>query len=212
MKRPVQHAGDGPVSFIVEYKGMKVVIGGDTYPNKWFLQHAKGADLVIHEAFMGPEQFVKLYNQPPGLAWRACCAFHTSGPAFGKVMSEIKPGRAVAFHFLNEEATRYALYEEIRSTYDGPLSMATDMMVWNITKKGVTERMAVSPDEAWAVPGEAVQPPPEKGTPSEYTPFILQGRWDEGVQPVQKELLDKHMKKYGLEDQDWRKQMMRKKK
>ncbi len=208
---PAIHAGDGPVSYIVEYKGMKVVIGGDTYPNRWFLQYAKGADLVIHEAFMGPEQFVKFYIQPPGLAWRVCCAFHTSGPAFGKVMSEIKPGRAVAFHFLNEEATRYALYEEIRSTYDGPLSMATDMMVWNITKKGVTERMAVSPDEAWAVPGEAVQPPPEKGTPSEYTPFILQGRWDEGVQPVQKELLDKHMKKYGLEDQDWRKQMMKKK-
>ena len=65
-------------------------------------------------------------------------------------------------HFLNEEATRYVLYEEIRSTYDGPLSMATDMMVWNITKKGVTERMAVSPDEAWAVPGEAVQPPPRR--------------------------------------------------
>ena len=82
---PAIHAGDGPVSYIVEYKGMKVVIGGDTYPNRWFLEHAKGADLVIHEAFMGPEQFVKFYNQPPGLAWRACCAFHTSGPAFGKV-------------------------------------------------------------------------------------------------------------------------------
>jgi ribonuclease Z len=209
---PAIHAGDGPVSYILEYKGMKVVIGGDTFPNKWFIKYAKGADLAIHECFMGPEQFVKFYNQPPQLAWRACCAFHTSGPAFGKVMSEIKPRHAVAYHFLNEEGTRYALYEEVRSTYDGPLSMATDMMVWNITKTKITERMAVSPDEAWAVPGEAVQPPPEKGRPTEYTPFILQGRWDEGAQPAQKDLLDKHMKKYKLEDQDWRKQMMKKKK
>ena len=208
---PAIHAGDGPVSYILEYNGMKVVIGGDTFPNKWFIKYAKGADLAIHESFMGPEQFVKLYNQPPQLAWRACCGFHTSGPAFGKVMSTIKPRHAVAYHFLNEERTRYALFEEIRSTYDGALSMATDMMVWNITKNRVTERMAVSPDEAWSVPGEAVQPPPEKGRPTEYTPFILQGRWDEGAQPAQKELLDKFMEKYNLHDQDWRKQFMKKK-
>jgi ribonuclease Z len=209
---PAVHAGDGPVSYILEYNGMKVVIGGDTFPNKWFIEYAKDADLAIHESFMNPEQFVTFYGQPPQLAWRACCAFHTSGPAFGKVMSTVKPRHAVAYHFLNEEGTRYALYEGIRSTYDGALSMATDMMVWNITKKGVTERMAVSPDEAWSVPGEAVQPPPEKGRPSEYTPFILQGRWDEGAQPAQKELLDKHMEKYNLHNQDWRKQMMKKKK
>jgi ribonuclease Z len=208
---PAIHAGDGPVSYVLEYEGMKVAIGGDTFPNKWFIQYAEGVDLAIHECFMGPEQFVKFYNQPPQLAWRACCAFHTSGPAFGKVMSEIKPRHAVAYHFLNEEGTRYSLYEEVRSTYDGPLSMASDMMVWNITKREVTERMAVSPDEAWSVPGESVQPPPEKGRPTEYTQWILDGRWDEGAQPAQKELLDKHMEKYNLQDQDWRKQLMKKK-
>ena len=208
---PAIHAGDGPVSYILEYNGMKVVIGGDTFPNKWFIKYAKGADLAIHECFMDPEMFVKYYNQPPQLAWRACCAFHTSGPAFGKVMSEIQPRHAVAYHFLNEEGTRYALYEEVRSTYSGPLSMATDMMVWNITRDEITERMAVSPEEAWAVPGEAVQPPPEKGRPTEYTPYILQGRWDEETQKAQKELLDKHMNKYNLQDQDWRKQMRKKK-
>jgi ribonuclease Z len=72
------------------------------------------------------------------------------------------------------------------------------MMVWNITKDKITESMAVSTDEAWSVPGEAVQPPPEKGRKTEYTKWILDGRWDEGAQPVQKELLDKHMKKYNL--------------
>ena len=90
--------------------------------------------------------------------------------------------------------------------------MATDMMVWNITKEKITEHMAVSPDEAWSVPGEAVQPPPEKGRPTEYTPFILEGRWDVGAQPAQKEMLDKFSEKYHLQDQDWRKQMMKPKK
>jgi ribonuclease Z len=204
---PAVHAGDGPISYSVEFSGMKVVIGGDTFPNKWFLEYAKNADLAIHEAFMAPELFVKYYGQPPQLAWRACCAFHTSGQAFGKVMSEVKPRHAVAYHFLNEEATRYSLYDNIRETYDGPLSMAADMMVWNITKDEVTERMAVSPEEAWAVLGPARQPPPETGQPPVFSKFIIDGRWDEGAQPAQKQMLDEFAEKYNLQDQDWRKQM-----
>jgi ribonuclease Z len=205
---PAVHAGDGPVSYILEYAGLKIVIGGDTFPNKWFLEHARNADLVIHEAFMSPNLFVELYNMPPGLAWRACCAFHTSGQAFGKIISTLKPRHAVAYHFLNEEATRYSLYDDIRETYDGPLSMATDLMVWNITKDGVRERMAAVTEEAWSVPGEAIQPGPERGRTSEYTKYILDGRWDEGAQPAQKQMLDEFSEKYGLQDQDWRKQMM----
>ena len=205
---PAIHAGDGPISYILEYGGMKVVIGGDTFPNKWFLKYARNADLAIHESFMAPELFVEFYNQPPQLAWRACCAFHTSGQAFGKVMSEVKPRHAVAYHFLNEEATRYSLYDNIRETYDGPLSMAADMMVWNITKDKVTERMAVSTEEAWAVPGPTRQSGPDKNQPPVYSKFILEGRWDEGAQPAQKKMLDEFSEKYKLQGQDWRKQMM----
>jgi ribonuclease Z len=207
---PAIHTGDGPISYILEYGGMKVVIGGDTFPNKWFLKYARNADLAIHESFMAPELFVEFYNQPPQLAWRACCAFHTSGQAFGKVMSEVKPRHAVAYHFLNEEATRYSLYDNIRETYDGPLSMAADMMVWNITKDKVTERMAVSTEEAWAVPGPTRQSGPDKNQPPVYSKFILEGRWDEGAQPAQKKMLDEFSEKYKLQDQDWRKQMMKK--
>ncbi len=57
-------------------------------------------------------------------------------------MGEVKPRHAVAYHFFNEEATRFGLYDGIRQTYDGPVSMATDMMVWNITKGKITGRMA----------------------------------------------------------------------
>ncbi len=41
--------------------------------------------------------------------------------------------------------------------------------------------------------------------------YILQGRGDKGVQPVQKKMLDEFMEKYNFQDQDWRKQMMKKK-
>ena len=201
---PAIHAGDGPVSFALYYNGMKVVFGGDTVPNKWFLEYAADSDVIIHEAMMRPDQWVEFYAQPPQLAWRACCEFHTSPQSFGKIMSTLKPGHAIAYHFFNEEGTRYGVFEGIRETYDGPLSMATDMMVWNVTSDGVTERMAAYTDEAWGVEGTAEQPPPVKGLPNPMSDFIRSGKWKEGYDASNK-MLDEHMKKYGLEEQDWRK-------
>lgn len=205
---PAIHSGDGPVSYVLEYAGKKVVIGGDTAPNRWFIKYGQDADLVVHEAFMTPEDFVTMYNQPPQLAWRACCAFHTSGQSFGKIMSTIKPKHAVAYHFLNEEATRYNLYEAIRETYDGSLSMATDNMVWNITDEGVTERMAVISEDAWSVPGPTRQKPPLPKDQKQpvFSRQIQSGGWLPAYE-AQDPALDEFMKKYNLEKQDWRPQM-----
>ena len=175
---PAIHAGDGPVSFSLEWKGMKIVYSGDTTPTKWTLKYALEADVVIHEVMPMPEDMVKFYNQPPERAIRATCGFHTCPPAFGKIMSEIKPRHAIAFHWFNEEGTRYNQYDGIRSTYGGPLSMATDMMVWNITKEKIIERMAVSTDEAWDVPGTGRPSAPDPNFPIQLTEWILKGRYD----------------------------------
>lgn len=200
---PAIHAGDGPVSYKLEYAGMSVFFSGDTVPNNWYVKYGAGVDLAIHESFQAPDQLVKYYNQPPQLAWRACCEFHTSPQSFGKIMSTIKPRHAVAFHFFNESGTRYGIFEGIRETYDGPLSMATDMMVWNISKEEIVERMAVSTDDAWSVPGTARQGPPDKGRPNPMSKEIDQGRWLPGFK-AQDKMLDKHMEKYNLEKMDWR--------
>jgi len=155
---------------------------------------------------MTPGDFVEMYNQPPQLAWRACCAFHTSGQAFGKIMSSLKPTQAVAYHFLNDEATRYNLYEAIRETYSGPVSMATDNMVWNVKPDGVKERMAVITEEAWSVPGTAMQGPPVEGRRPVFSDFTNSGYWAPAYE-AQDEAMDEHMEKYGLEEEDWRPEM-----
>lgn len=59
---PAIHAGDGPVSFSLEYRGMKIVIGGDTFPNKWFIKYATDADVAIHECFLTPQELVTWYG------------------------------------------------------------------------------------------------------------------------------------------------------
>jgi ribonuclease Z len=205
---PAIHTGDGPVSYKLEYAGMSVFFSGDTVPNKWYVKYGTGVDLAIHESFQAPPQLVKYYNQSPQLAWRACCEFHTSPQSFGKIMSTIQPRHAVAFHFFNEEGTRYGIYEGIRETYDGPLSMATDMMVWNLTKDRIVERMAVSTDNAWSVPGTARQGPPEKGRANPMSSDINAGRWRPGFK-AQDRMLDAFMKENSLEKVDWRPDMYR---
>ena len=143
--------------------------------------------------FQMPDQLVKFYSQPPPVALYIGTQAHTSPQAFGKVMSTIKPAHAIGYHFFNEEKTRFAVYEGVRETYDGPLSLATDNMVWNIRRDGITERMAVSTDEAWSVP--SMEPQPTGGSGEEvFTKFILDGRWD--VSDAQGDLVkgfaDKH--------------------
>jgi ribonuclease BN (tRNA processing enzyme) len=121
---PAIHAGDGPVSFSLVWNGYKVIFGGDTFPNTWFVKYAKDADIVIHEAMLTADQLRRFYNQPPSRTIMMNTDIHTSAQAFGKVISMIQPKHAIAYHFFNEEGTRYGIYDGIRETYDGPLSGA----------------------------------------------------------------------------------------
>jgi ribonuclease Z len=196
---PAIHAGDGPVSFILEYAGLKVVIGGDTFPNKWYIKYAAGADLAIHETFLTPSDLVKFYGQSPGQALAVGTQIHTSPQAFGKVMSTIKPRHAVGYHFFNEQGTHDDILMGVRETYSGPLSLAVDNMVWNISKEAIVERMIVSPDQAWAVAGPNKPPsPPAKGTvPDPLSDFIKAGHWSL-ADKAQAEMIKEFKTKYKM--------------
>jgi ribonuclease Z len=193
---PAIHAGDGPVSFILEWNGYKVVYAGDTAPNKWFMEHCGDADLLINECMLTPEQLMRFYGQPPQRAMMMQTDIHTSAQAFGKIASILEPRHAVAYHFFNEEGTRYDIYEAIRQTYDGPLSMADDMMVWNIDRDGILERMAVSVDEAWDVSGPTPPPGPDGKFPKQESDFTLEGRFD--VSDVEDPAFAPFREKHGL--------------
>jgi len=201
---PAIHALDGPVSFSLEWKGLKFVFGSDTYPNKWFIEYARDADLVVHECFVAAPDLVRKMRFTPEQALLVGTQVHTAPEAFGKVMEEIKPRMAVAYHFFKDFDTTASVNDRIRTTYDGPLSLAEDFMVWNITKDDIRVRMAVVEEATWAPPlaGKAQLPggDPDReqfskdaGVPVEaikYSDFIIEGRWgevDEVLRGVYKE-------------------------
>jgi ribonuclease Z len=193
---PAIHIADGPVSFILEWNGYKVVYAGDTAPNTWFVDHCRDADLLINECMLTADQLVKFYGQPPQRALMMQWDIHTSAQAFGKIASMLAPRHAVAYHFFNEEATRYAIYDGIRETYDGPLSMADDLMVWNIDRAVVRERMVLPNDNAWDVGGPTPPPLPDGKYTEKESDFIRAGRLD--MTAIEGPVFDAFKRKHGI--------------
>ncbi len=188
---PAIHSLDGPVSFSLEWNDLKFVFGSDTYPNKWFVQYAKDADLVVHECFVAVPDLVRKMGFTPEQALTVGTQIHTAPEAFGKVMQEIKPRMAVAYHFFKDFDTAPEINDRVRTTYDGPLSLAEDFMVWNITKDDILVRMAVVEEHTWAPPLVSKPELPRKDDVENYSKemsvdiksmgysdFIKQGRWD----------------------------------
>ena len=194
---PAIHSIDGPVSYSLEWNGYKVVFGGDTFPNKWFIEYAKDADVAIHECFHLPAQMVEKYNQAPTVALYVATKIHTSPQAFGKVMATVKPKHAIAYHFFNDDDTRYEIYGGVREVYDGPLSLAVDGMMWNITREGVTERMTVMTEDAWSVPGSRPPPPGDPALTTPISDYIRAGSWN--VDDVEKNMIRAYLEKYNID-------------
>lgn len=200
---PAIHALDGPVSYSLEWNGLKFVFGGDSYPNTWFNEYAKDADLAIHESFVAVPTMISKMGFTPESALLVGTQVHTAPEAFGKIMSEIQPRMAIAYHFFKDFDTTAEIYGRIRSTYDGPLSLAEDFMVWNVTKDDIKVRLAVAAEETWAPPLAGKPQAPQdsdRDTFSEntgiatdamtYSDYISGGKWDgvdEALRGVYKE-------------------------
>jgi len=193
---PAIHALDGPVSFILEWNDLKFAFSSDTYPNKWWVEHTKGADLAIHECFIAPNDLVNLQKWSVEDALNVGTQVHTSPAQFGKVMSDIKPRMAVGYHFFNDYNTREGVLRLVRKTYDGPLALAVDYMVFNVKKgEDVKVRMAVVDEDIWPEPSITEKLPADPKDRVGFTDFVNSGRVD--YPEVVKKVYDDTNKTFG---------------
>ncbi len=192
---PAVHGLDGAVSFVLEWNGLKFVYGSDTIPNKWYVEHAKGADVAVHECFLPPELLIKKQGFNPVEALMVGTQGHTSPQQFGKVMSLVKPRLAVGYHFYNDFDTEPAVRAGVRETYAGPLSLATDYMVWNVTKDDIRVRMSAIDEEIWPSPPLKQKIPPDTGSAVAFSEFTISGAL--GFPEVVGPIFDEINQKYG---------------
>ncbi len=146
---PAVHIFDGPVGLRLDWNGLSFVYSGDTTPSLFLAENAKGADVIVHETFNTEEQLIERSGYDPKTAKGIGTIIHSDPVVAGKVLEMAAPRLAVATHFLNDFDTAIEMEAAIRIHYSGPLALATDFMVVNVTEAEVITRMAKVSDHVW---------------------------------------------------------------
>lgn len=172
---PAIHAIDGAVSFVLEWNGLKFAYSSDTYPNKWWMEHTQGADISIHECFLSTPLMVTKQGFTPAEALAVGTQAHTSPEQFGRVMSLTKPRLAVGYHFQNDFDTGQEAYSRVRKTYDGPLALAEDYMVFNVTAEDTRVRMSAIDEAIFPPAAQKEKLPPDTSKMVPMSDFVRSG-------------------------------------
>ncbi len=108
----------------IDYMGRSVVFSGDTRPSDNLVKHAQEVDVLIHEVQV----------PSPGSSKEAALAnvslsVHSTPEQAGVIFARSKPRMAVYSHIIPPETTAEDLVIATRPTYDGPLTVAHDLMM-----------------------------------------------------------------------------------
>jgi ribonuclease Z len=98
-------------------------------------------------------------------------------------MSAVKPRLALGYHSVQSPENNAAIMDGVRKTYDGPLALARDLMVINVTKKKINVRMAVV--DEYVLPPDVTQAYKDAPRTDDKSPskFILAGKWKDYTPP-----------------------------
>jgi ribonuclease Z len=89
---------------------------------------------------------------------------------------------AVAYHTVLLADIHQGMLEGIRKTYDGPLTIATDLMVWNVTSENITMRMASFPDRVTPPSTTKAYKSARRSGEAKMSRYVMDGVW-EGFTP-----------------------------
>jgi len=65
---------------------------------------------------------------------------------------------AIAYHFFHDIETAPAVHKALRSVYDGSLTLAKYLVVWNITPDEITTRGVVINPDTWPTEWDKAKP------------------------------------------------------
>jgi ribonuclease Z len=122
----VDHGGEDLPAFgyRIDYRGRAAVLSGDTTFNENLIEHARGADLLVHEvtavagsAAENAEQLKRISSN------------HTTPQQAGEIFARVEPKLAVYNHLLLfGTATAKDLIPATRQRYAGPLVVGEDLL------------------------------------------------------------------------------------
>ena len=145
---------------------------------------------AVHECFLPPTLLVTKQGFAPQEALNVGTQGHTSPEQFGKVMSLVEPRLAVGYHFYNDFDTEPEVRNRVRKTYDGPLALALDYMVFNVTKDDIRIRTSAIDEDIWPSPPTQAKRAPDTASAISFSDFTKSGAlaFPEVTQPIYDEV------------------------
>jgi ribonuclease Z len=163
---PVLHMQDGSVGYRLDYAGRSVVFSGDTRPCHSVIEASDGADLLIHETFPSPQVYAIKAGVPAAFAESVVNGVHTSPTMAGKVFNRAGARMSVMWHLAVDHEVVGSAYRDMRAEYEGPVTIAQDLTVFNLTADAIVTRQALVTPAAWPVIGSTqVTGPPMNQLP-----------------------------------------------
>ena len=130
--RPIEPA----FGFRVDYGGRSVAMSGDTRFSENLIEHAKGVDLLIHEAIDPIEVRARLSKLAATQAEiDNIVAHHITAEEAGVVFARVKPRLAVYAHISDAD-----LITPARKSYAGPIEAGEDLMTVEIGERVTVRR------------------------------------------------------------------------
>jgi ribonuclease Z len=163
---PVLHIQNGSVGYRLDYAGRSVVFSGDTRPTRSILEAGAGADLLIHETFPSASVYARKAGVPLDFAERIVNGVHTSPAMAGKVFERAGARMSVMWHLAVDHEIVGPVYAEMRTQHDGPVTIAQDLTVFDITADAVVVRQAAVDPTAWPVVGPTTVTGPPMSPPN----------------------------------------------
>ena len=164
---PAIHARDGAISYKLEWNGRSMVFTGDTKPNKYVLEHAKGVDILIHEMTTPASVWTtkqtgltdhetdpakqQQYQTVLAMNEEVIENSHTLQGALGYILSQTHPRWGVATHFPDDPDLVAPAVTAIQCSYPtGKFVIAKDLTVITIDANGsIHQATAGVPDYPW---------------------------------------------------------------
>jgi ribonuclease Z len=155
---PAIHGLNGALSYRLDFGGCSVVFSGDTRPNRFLVEAARGTDLLIHECFQPPAVVAEASGLDPDVIALVLKAVHTIPDQVGQIFAMARPRMSALWH-LDLRPGVEAVLADVRRHYDGPVVVTQDLTVFNITPGAVVVRQAQTDPLPPIAHGPSMKPP-----------------------------------------------------
>ena len=119
----VDHGAVSPAyGYRIDFGDRTVVISGDTTYSESLVDHARGADVLIHEILAAHPDLLRKNRRLQRIE-----RYHTNLEQMSRILDETRPKLTVLTHVILAGMSRDAVMQRLRQTYDGEVHMGEDL-------------------------------------------------------------------------------------